>query len=100
MTEGQVLQQNPTGTSLFRSLVPTGYVVAVVGLVTSFVAPFMPLYLSQDLRVAPGLVSLFLFLMPLAAVAVAAAVGRVSDRPGMRLRVFILAASAGCAGFL
>lgn len=103
MAEDQDPQHNPVGTpppSVIRSLVPLGYVVTVVGLVTSFVSPFMPLYVSQDLRAAPGLVSLFLFLMPLAAVGVAAVVGRVSDRPGMRRRVFILAASAGATGFL
>jgi len=107
MAEDQVLRGDLAGAtpqvrsgSLIRSLVPLGYVVTVVGLVTSFVSPFLPLYLSGDLRAAPGLVSLFLFAMPLAAVGVASVVGRVSDRPGMRYRVLILAALAGCAGFL
>ena len=86
--------------SLIRLLAPLGFVVTVVGLVSSFVAPFLPLYLSQELRAGPGLVSLFLFLMPLAAVGVATGVGRISDRPGMRHRILTLAAAGGCVGFL
>ena len=85
---------------LIQALAPLGFVVTLVGLVSSFVAPFLPLYLSRDLHAGPGLVSLFLFLMPLAAVAVATSVGRVSDRPAMRHRMLVLAAVTGCAGFL
>jgi MFS family permease len=86
--------------SLIRLLAPLGFVVTVVGLVSSFVAPFLPLYLSQELRAGPGLASLFLVLMPLAAVGVATGVGRISDRPGMRHRILTLAAAGGCVGFL
>jgi len=75
-------------------------VVALVGLVTSFVAPFLPLFVTRDLRAGPGLTSLFLFVMPLAAVGVVAVVGRLSDRPAMRHPLLITASAAGAAGFL
>jgi MFS transporter, SET family, sugar efflux transporter len=86
--------------SLLRSLAPLGFVVTLVGLVTSFVSPFLPLFLSTDLHASPGQTSLYLFLMPLAAVAVAAGVGRVSDRPGLRGRVLVVGAVTGFVGFL
>jgi SET family sugar efflux transporter-like MFS transporter len=84
---------------LIRSLAPLGIVATLVGLVASFVSPFLPLFLSRDLHASPGLVSLFLFLMPLAAIAVATAVGRISDRPAMRPRLLIVAAVTGGVGF-
>ncbi len=86
--------------SLIRSLAPLGFVVTLVGLVGSFVNPFLPLFLSRGLHANPGLVSLFLFLMPLAAVGITTAVGRISDRPAMRHRLLMMAAGTGCLGFL
>jgi len=85
---------------LARTLAPIGLVATVVGLVASFVSPFLPLFLSRDLHAGPGLVALFLFGMPLAAVGVSTVIGRLSDRPGLRLRLLILAAGTGCVGFL
>jgi SET family sugar efflux transporter-like MFS transporter len=84
---------------LIRTLAPIGVVMTLVGLVTAFVSPFLPLFVSRDLHAGPGLVSLFLFGMPLAAVAVATVVGRISDRPATRRRLLILGAVAGVLGF-
>jgi MFS transporter, SET family, sugar efflux transporter len=89
----------PAG-QMIRSLVPLGSVMALVGLVTSFVSPFLPLFLSRDLRASPGLVSLFLFLMPLASVAIGTVVGRLSDRPGLRPRLLIIGAVTGSLAFV
>jgi MFS transporter, SET family, sugar efflux transporter len=84
---------------LVRLLAPFGYVAALVGLVTSFVSPFLPLFLSRDLHAGPGRVSLFLFAMSRAAGAAATAVGRVSDRPGARPKLLVVAALAGVVGY-
>lgn len=78
---------------------PLGAVVTIVGLASSFVAPFLPLYLTNGLHAGPGRASLFLFLMPLAAVVVASVVARFSDRPGLRPRILVSAAIAGVIGF-
>jgi SET family sugar efflux transporter-like MFS transporter len=99
MTAPAPAQAGVSGGRLVRTLVPLGFVVTLVGLVTSFVAPFLPLFLSRDLHASPALASLFLFLMPLAAVAVATVVGRLSDRPALRARLLLLAAASGVAGF-
>jgi SET family sugar efflux transporter-like MFS transporter len=74
-------------------------VTTLVGLTGSFVTPFLPLFLTQTLHASPGQVSLVLFGSPLAAVVVAWIVGRVSDRPGMRRRILLSAATAGIVGF-
>lgn len=82
-----------------RSLVPLGFVTSLVGLTGAFVVPFLPLFLSQTLHAGPGQISLLLFLSPLSTVIVATVVGRISDRPGVRRRVLVLAAVAGLVGF-
>jgi SET family sugar efflux transporter-like MFS transporter len=99
LTDEQIIQRGWAG-PLIRSLAPLGVIITMVGLVASFVSPFLPLFLSQNLHASPGLVSLFLFLMPLAAVAVATVVGRLSDRPAMRRRLLVVAAGAGSVGFV
>jgi hypothetical protein len=81
MTDAQPRQTRGRAGPLIRSLAPLGSVVALAGLVSSFVAPFLPLFLTRDLKAGPGLASLFLFLMPLAAVGAVTVVGRLSDRP-------------------
>ncbi|MFC7483610.1 MFS transporter [Luedemannella flava] len=78
---------------------PLGYVATLVGLATSFVSPFLPLFLSRELHAGPARVALFLFLMPLAAVGVATVVGRLSDRPGARPRLLVLGAATGIVGY-
>src|SRR5688572_21166514 len=82
-----------------RSLAPLGFITTLVGLTGSFVTPFLPLFLSQTLHASPGQVSLVLVGSPLAAVLVAWVVGRISDRPGMRRKILLSAASAGIVGF-
>ncbi|GAA1824362.1 sugar efflux transporter [Luedemannella flava] len=92
----------PAGASpgqLVRQLAPLGYVATLVGLATSFVSPFLPLFLSRELHAGPARVALFLFLMPLAAVGVATVVGRLSDRPGARPRLLVLGAATGIVGY-
>lgn len=78
---------------------PLGFATSLVGLTGAFVIPFLPLFLSQALHASAGQISLLLFLSPLATVVVATVIGRVSDRPGARRRILVLAAAAGIVGF-
>jgi MFS transporter, SET family, sugar efflux transporter len=83
----------------WRSLAPLGFVTVLVGLTGAVLAPFMPVFLGQQVKASPLQLSLFLFLTPVAAMAVSNVVGRVSDRPGGRLRVIYVAAVGGTIGF-
>jgi SET family sugar efflux transporter-like MFS transporter len=74
-------------------------VTVLVGLTGAVLAPFLPVFLSQQVKASPLQLSLFLFLTPVAAVVVSNVVGRVSDRPGGRLRVIFVAAVGGTLGF-
>jgi SET family sugar efflux transporter-like MFS transporter len=74
-------------------------VTTLVGLTGAFVSPFLPVFLSQTLHASPLQSALFLFLTPVAAVAVSTVVGRVSDRPGAREWVIFTAATCGILGF-
>jgi SET family sugar efflux transporter-like MFS transporter len=69
-------------------------VTGVVGLTLAFVSPFMPLFLGSSLHATPPRVALFLFSMPLAAVGVGTVIGRISDRPGQRHRLLLVAGVA------
>jgi SET family sugar efflux transporter-like MFS transporter len=83
----------------WRSLAPLGLVTALVGLTGAFFGPFLPVFLSQQVKASPLQASLFLVLSPVAAVAVSNLVGRLSDRPGGRRQVIIASAISGIAGF-
>ncbi len=99
MTAPATTQAEASAGDWVRSLAPLGFVATLVGLTGSFITPFLPLFLTQSLHASPGQVSMVLFGTPLAAVVVAWTVGRISDRPGMRRRILLSAASAGIIGF-
>ena len=83
----------------WRPLLPLGLVTTLVGLTGAFVGPFLPVFLAQILHASPLQQATFLFLTPVAAVAVSSYIGRVSDRPGARHRVLYIAAACGMVGF-
>jgi SET family sugar efflux transporter-like MFS transporter len=74
-------------------------VTVLVGLTGAFLSPFLPLFLSQQVKASPWQASLFLFLTPVAAIVVSNVVGRASDRPGGRPVVICVAAVGGIIGF-
>lgn len=78
---------------------PLGFASTIVGLTSAFITPFMALFLHQVIRASPAQTSLFLVLAALAAVLVGNAVGRISDRPGVRRRILVVGALSGAAGF-
>jgi SET family sugar efflux transporter-like MFS transporter len=92
-------QADASDAAWWRSLVPLGLVTTLVGLTGSFIVPFLPLFLSQIIHASPAQSALFLFLTPVAGVGVSTVVGRISDRPGARLWVLLVAASAGVVGY-
>jgi SET family sugar efflux transporter-like MFS transporter len=59
----------------------------------------LPLFLRPDLDAGPARVALFLFLSPLAPVAAATVVGRLSDRPGARPKLLVMGALSGLVGW-
>jgi SET family sugar efflux transporter-like MFS transporter len=79
--------------------VPLGLVTTLVGLTGSFVVPFLPVFLSQVIHASPAQSALFLFLTPVAGIGVSTIVGRISDRPGARVWVLLVAALAGVLGY-
>ena len=83
----------------WRSLAPLGLVTVLVGLTGAFLMPFLPVFLNQQVKATPLQTSLFLFLSPVAAIVVSNVVGRISDRPGARQRVIVVAATGGIIGF-
>jgi SET family sugar efflux transporter-like MFS transporter len=83
---------------LARRLLPLALVFVVVGLGSSFVGPFLALFLSDAVHAGPLHTTFFLMVTPLAGIAVAWLVGRASDRRPIRRRLLIAAAAAGLAG--
>jgi len=83
----------------WRSLAPLGLMTVLVGLAGAFLMPFLPVFLSQQVKASPLQASVFLFLSPVAAIVVSNVVGRISDRPGARQRVIYVAATGGALGF-
>ncbi|MFF5294963.1 sugar efflux transporter [Paractinoplanes globisporus] len=83
---------------LTRRLVPLSLVFIVVGLATSFVGPYLALFLTEGVHAGPVRTTAFLIVTPLAGVAVSSLIGRVSDRRPIRRQLLITAALAGAAG--
>ncbi|MEV0003688.1 sugar efflux transporter [Micromonospora sp. NPDC050980] len=79
-------------------LLPLALVFLTVGTSTAVVLPFLSLFLDSEVRAGPLRVTVFLVLAPLSGVAVAALVGRLSDRWPIRRRLLIGAALAGMVG--
>jgi MFS transporter, SET family, sugar efflux transporter len=80
-----------------RRLIPLALVTLTAGLSTALVMPFLALFLSDEVKVGPLRVTVFLVVSPLASVVMAWLIGRFSDRYPIR-RVLLIAASL--AGFL
>src|SRR6185312_5776105 len=83
---------------LTRRLLPLSLIFVVVGLATSFVGPYLALFLAEGVHAGPVRTTAFLIVTPLAGVAVSSLIGRVSDRRPIRRQLLITAALAGAAG--
>ncbi|MET0422441.1 MAG: sugar efflux transporter [Actinoplanes sp.] len=88
----------PTTPRLSRQLIPLSLIFVAVGLSTSFVGPYLALFLSEEVHAGPVLTTAFLIIAPVSAVLVSWFVGRLSDRRPIRRKLLILAALAGAAG--
>jgi SET family sugar efflux transporter-like MFS transporter len=99
VTAPALTQADASAGAWWRSLAPLGLVTVLVGLTGAFLSPFLPVFLSQQVKASPWQASLFLFLTPVAAIAVSNVIGRISDRPGGRQRVILVAAVGGVFGF-
>jgi SET family sugar efflux transporter-like MFS transporter len=89
---------DPAPERLARRLVPLVLVFAAVGLSTSFVLPYLALFLTEEVHAGPLRTTAFLVVAPTSGVLVSWLVGRLSDRRPIRRRLMLLAASAGFAG--
>ncbi|MFG1673721.1 sugar efflux transporter [Micromonospora sp. NPDC049282] len=81
-----------------RRLLPLALLFLTVGTSFAVVMPFLSLFLDTEVRADPLRVTVFLVVAPLSGVAVAALVGRLSDRRPIRRRLLIGAALAGMLG--
>ncbi|MBU2670065.1 sugar efflux transporter [Actinoplanes bogorensis] len=81
-----------------RRLLPLALIFVAVGISTSFVGPYLALFLSDAIHAGPVKTTVFLVVAPLSGVAVSWAVGRLSDRRPIRRRLLIAGALAGAAG--
>jgi len=84
--------------NLARRLVPLALMFIVVGLATSFVGPYLALFLTEAVHAGPVRTTTFLIVAPLSGVLVSWLIGRVSDRRPIRRQLLILASLAGLAG--
>src|SRR5689334_15069707 len=83
-----------------RWLRPLSLSFIVVGLGTSFVGPYLALFLTEGVHAGPLRTTAFLIVTPIAGVAVSWVIGRVSDRHPIRRQLLVAAALAGAAGAL
>jgi SET family sugar efflux transporter-like MFS transporter len=83
---------------LTRRLLPLSLIFIVVGLATSFVGPYLALFLAEGLHAGPIRTTAFLIVAPISGVAVSWLIGRVSDRRPIRHQLLITAALAGALG--
>ena len=84
--------------ALSRRLLPLALVFVVVGLATSFVGPYLALFLTREVHAGPVRTSAFLIVAPLSGVVVSSLIGRLSDRRPIRRRLIIGGALAGLVG--
>ena len=84
--------------TLARRLVPLSLMFIAVGLATSFVGPYLALFLTDAVHAGPVRTTAFLIVAPLSGVLVSSLIGRVSDRRPIRRQLLILASVAGLAG--
>jgi len=85
---------------LTRRLLPLSLIFIVVGLGTSFVGPYLALFLTQGVHAGPLRTTAFLIITPIAGVAASWLIGRASDRRPIRRQLLIIAALAGAVGAL
>lgn len=85
---------------LTRRLLPLSLIFIVVGLGTSFVGPYLALFLTESVHAGPLRTTAFLIVTPIAGVAVSWLIGRASDRRPIRRQLLIVAALAGAVGAL
>ncbi|MBM2616767.1 sugar efflux transporter [Actinoplanes sp. LDG1-06] len=81
-----------------RRLLPLALIFVAVGISTSFVGPYLALFLSDAIHAGPVRTTAFLIVAPLSGVLVSWLVGRVSDRRPIRRKLLIIAALAGVGG--
>lgn len=84
--------------SLSRRLLPLALAFLAAGLSLALVGPFLALFLASSVNAGPVEVTVFLVAGPLAGVACAWVIGRLSDRRPIRRLLLIIAAAAGLAG--
>ena len=83
---------------LTRQLLPLSLVFIVVGLATSFVGPYLALFLAEGVHAGPIRTTAFLIVAPISGVAMSWLIGRISDRRPIRRQLLIIAALAGALG--
>ncbi|MFF5084684.1 sugar efflux transporter [Actinoplanes sp. NPDC000266] len=81
-----------------KRLLPLALIFVAVGISTSFVGPYLALFLSDAVHAGPIRTTAFLIAAPVAGVLVSWLIGRVSDRRPIRRKLLIIAALAGLAG--
>ncbi|XVV12883.1 sugar efflux transporter [Actinoplanes sp. CA-131856] len=81
-----------------KRLFPLALIFVAVGISTSFVGPYLALFLSDAVHAGPIRTTAFLIAAPVAGVLVSWLIGRVSDRRPIRRKLLIIAALAGLAG--
>jgi SET family sugar efflux transporter-like MFS transporter len=81
-----------------KRLIPLALIFVAVGISTSFVGPYLALFLSDAVHAGPIRTTAFLIAAPVAGVVISWLVGRLSDRRPIRRRLLITAALAGLAG--
>ncbi|MBL7260718.1 sugar efflux transporter [Paractinoplanes lichenicola] len=84
--------------SMSRRLLPLALIFVAVGISTSFVGPYLALFLSDAVHAGPVKTTVFLVVAPLSGVAISWLVGRLSDRRPIRRKLLIAGALAGFAG--
>jgi SET family sugar efflux transporter-like MFS transporter len=87
-----------TPVRLTRRLLPLALIFIAVGLSTSFVYPYLALFLNDAVHAGPLKTTAFLVVAPLSGVLMSWLIGRLSDRRPIRHRLLIAAALAGIAG--
>ncbi|WP_127505323.1 sugar efflux transporter [Actinoplanes solisilvae] len=88
----------PAHGKVSRRLIPLALIFIAVGIGTSFVGPFLALFLSDGIHAGPVKTTVFLVVTPLAGVFASWLVGRISDRRPIRRKLLLIAALAGLAG--
>ncbi|GIM97296.1 sugar efflux transporter [Paractinoplanes toevensis] len=83
---------------MLRRLLPLSLIFVVVGLATSFVGPYLALFLADGLHAGPLATTAFLIVAPISGVLISWLIGRASDRWPIRRPLLIGAALAGAAG--